>query len=337
MSIYKKQNGKYYCKFQINGERHNFLCHGANSIKEAKEIENSFKYRIQQQQNGVIPRENKKVKVQTLLDLYDKHSRINKLSHGKDAFVKYIGLYFKKFIYANNIKTENIEDFKIWLKQERDSSPSTINKYIFALSKMYNLAISNKLLDYNPVNNVIRLRENNTKVRFLTKEEEQKLFKAIDENCPHIKNIVLTALLTGMRKGEILNLKWDNIDFNFNIIEILKSKSGKSRKIPLSNKLKEELIKIPRDSEYIFINKNTKEPYKDIKNSFHTALKKAHIENFRFHDLRHTVATRIIANGQPIPVAQARLGHARIETTMRYNHIIPTQTKQAIDILNSYC
>lgn len=84
------------------------------------------------------------------------------------------------------------------------------------------------------------------------------------------------------------------------------------------------------------MNPETGKPYTDIKNSFHTALKKAEIKDFRFHDIRHTVATRLIEAGVPLPVVQEILGHARIQTTMRYNHVIARQKIEAISVLNSY-
>ena len=128
MTIYEK-NGKYYCRFQIDGERHHYLCQGATNTKEAKKIEDGFRYRTQQQQNGLISTtENKKAKLKTLIQLYNKYSEVNKLSHGKDSFCKYIGQYFGENTNAKDIKADKIEGFKKYLKEERQSSNSTINK-----------------------------------------------------------------------------------------------------------------------------------------------------------------------------------------------------------------
>ena len=97
-----------------------------------------------------------------------------------------------------------------------------------------------------------------------------------------------------MRRGEILNLKWSNLDFQYGFIELLDTKSGKARKIPISSTLNNVLSSIDKLSEYVFINPETNKPYTDIKKSFHKVLDKANIKNFRFHDLRHTVATRLV-------------------------------------------
>ena len=88
-----------------------------------------------------------------------------------------------------------------------------------------------------------------------------------------------------MRRGKIFNLKWSNIDFEYNFIELLETKSGKSRKVPISSKLMKVLEEVKNDTEYVFINPYTNMPYNDIKKSFHSVLKKAGIEDFRFHDL----------------------------------------------------
>lgn len=152
----------------------------------------------------------------------------------------------------------------------------------------------------------------------------------------YLKPIVITALQTGMRKGEILNLKWSNIDFLQGFIELLETKTNKSRKIPISSTLKETLKNIARNSEYVFINPQTGLPYADIKKSFHTVLKKAKIENFRFHDLRHTVATRLVERGIDLTVVQEILGHSKITTTQRYAHPVPKRKLDAIDILDNY-
>ena len=76
--------------------------------------------------------------------------------------------------------------------------------------------------------------------------------------------------------------------------------------------------------------------YTDIHNSFRTVLKMANIKKFRFHDLRHTVATRMVEKGVPLPVVQEILGHAKISTTMRYTHVIPKQKKEAMSVLENY-
>ena len=113
----------------------------------------------------------------------------------------------------------------------------------------------------------------------------------------------------------------------------METKSGKSRRVPISSKLMEVLNSLSRDSEYVFVNQNTGEPYNDIKNSFHTVLKKANIENFRFHDFRHTAATRMLEKGADIRTVQEILGHSSVVITQRYTHSTPQYKKKAIELL----
>ncbi len=333
-----KRNGKYYCRFQLNGERHHKLCSGAASIKEAEKIENAFKYKLQQQQNGVIPKEEKNLPLYKLKQIYLAYSETNNrnrnFEHNKYSVNIIIGYFGEKRI-VQSILPKHVEAFKEWLRVKRGLKNASINRYLEILSKMFNLGIDNGSLSVNPVSKVKKLQEDNHKVRFLTAEEEARLYKALPE---FLKPIVTTALHTGMRKGEILNLKWNNIDFEYGFIELLETKSGKARKIPISEKLMEIFNKLYMDarSEYVFINPETGLPYVDIKKSFNKAKEVAGIKDFRFHDLRHTVATRLVEKGIDLLVVMDILGHSKIETTMRYAHPIPKRKSDAISVLNSY-
>ena len=316
-----KRNGKYYCRFQLNGERHHKLCAGATSIKEAEKIENAFKYKLQQQQNGVIPKEEKNVPLYKLKEIYLDYSETNNRNYKNNIYyINIIMDYFGENTIVQKIFPQNVENFKEWLRTKRHLKNSSINRYLEILSKMFNLGIDNGLLAQNPVSKVKKLLEDNHKIRFLTIEEENKLYKSLPD---FLKPIVTVALQTGMRKGEILNLQWSNIDFEYGFIELLKTKSGKARKIPISDKLWQVLNNQNKNNKYVFINPETGLPYVDIKKSFNKAKEEAGIKDFRFHDLRHTVATRLVEKGIDLLVVMDILGHTNIETTMRYAHPIP--------------
>ena len=136
-----------------------------------------------------------------------------------------------------------------------------------------------------------------------------------------------------------MNLKWESIDLKYGFIEILKqeNKGHKKIQIPLSNKFKEELEKIGiKKSGYVFINPDTQKPYTTIKTGFNRALQRAGIENFRFHDLRHTVGTRLVASGADLQTVKEILAHSDIKTTQRYTHPVKENLKKAIDILDKF-
>ena len=145
----------------------------------------------------------------------------------------------------------------------------------------------------------------------LTVEELQLL---LDCCPPHLKPVVLVAVHTGMRKGEILKLKWDQVDIRHSFLLLDETKNGERREIPINRTLYELFAGMPRslESEYVFVGKDG-EPYGDIKRSFHTALKKAGIRDFHFHDLRHTFASHLVMAGIDLLSVKELLGHKSLQ------------------------
>lgn len=333
--IIKKKNGKYYCRFQVNGERHFYLCNGAKNLQEARDIENGFRYKLMKQQQGLDVL--KPVPLKVLYELFETDSAINKRSWSREKYiVKVLKQDFPPERLSNSLKVSELEKFKLKLQNKRGMSNSTINKYLYVLSKMFHLGINEKLIKENPLLKVKKMPRTNYRIRYLTEEEEERLYETLKTYSTDLEPIITLALQTGMRRGEILNLKWLNVDFDFNLIELLETKSGKSRIIPMSKTVRELLLKQRNNSEYVFINPHTKVKYEPFKARFQTLLKKAGIENFRFHDLRHTVATRLMVSGVDVAVIKELLGHSSVATTMRYAHAVPGRKAEAVDLLDHY-
>lgn len=370
----RKKGGRWYCRFQIDGVRYERRCSTAVDERTAKQAEKIIMAEIMRGDLNYA-KAKKAIKLQEGIELFTKYSLTNKLSYKSDKYyiVKVLD-FFGKNCPLESITPSKIEEFKVYLKSyktiskikinnpeygkngcrkkyiykeietEKTRANSTINRHIEMLSKMFNLCIDNGLIDNNPCRSVKQLREENFKIRFLTIEEEKELFKVIESSADngtqpylHLKPLVICALQTGMRRAEIFNLKWSQIDFKKGFIEVLKTKSGKARKIPISTRLDTILRDLfaVSNSEYVFINPATNKPYVDIKKAFSSALEKAGINNFRFHDLRHTVATRMVESGADLLVVQEILGHDNIQTTMRYAHPVPENKKQAINYLSN--
>lgn len=209
---------------------------------------------------------------------------------------------------------------------------ATVRNEVFTLSAIFREAVRRELVQYNPVSRVKKPREDNTIVRYLTPEEDERLWPAMSD---HLKPIVMAALHTGMRKGELLNLAWADVDYDQRLITVRNTKSNRKRYIPMNDVLVATLKALPRDPDdiHVFVNKHTGDVYGDIKTSWLTTMRKAKIENFRFHDLRHTFASRLAQAGIPIIVIKELLGHKDITTTMRYAHLAPTDMYKAVDVL----
>jgi integrase len=201
------------------------------------------------------------------------------------------------------------------------------------LSKIFSLAVDAELLDDNPCRRVKKLRTANQRVRYLTNAEEKSLFKAL-EGQDWVKDIIVMAINTGMRRGEIFDLKWFDVDLNRRIVHVRQSKSGRPRTIPLNATAQMLLTGLPKTSQYVFPSpKKSERRVNDVGRQFERAVKKAKIVDFHFHDLRHTAATRMAdAGADPFTLA-AILGHSDIRMTARYTHATDEAKRRAVDRL----
>jgi integrase len=232
----------------------------------------------------------------------------------------------------SNFSTEKLEQYQTKMLNE-GNKPATVNRKIAVLSHMFTKAIDWKMINTAP--KVKMLKENNKRLRFLSKEECQALINACHS---HLKPIVITALHTGMRKGEILNLKWDNVDLRHGFILLNITKNGERREIPINNTLKAILQDLTRrlDIPYVFYDNATGKPYGDIKRAFASACRKAKITDFHFHDLRHTFASQLIMAGVDLTTVKELLGHKTLTMTLRYAHLAPSHKVAAIQKLDGF-
>lgn len=259
---------------------------------------------------------------------YMPYAKINKRSWLRDEIsLKHLIPHFKG-MPLSRINPLHIEDYK--RNRLEQVKPATINRELTLLKFMFSLAKKWKFANENPVKEVKFFQERQLVIHILTKEEALKL---IDVAIEHLKPIILLALNTGMRRGEILNLRWADIDFDKRFIYIKETKSGVMRKIPMNPLLIKTLKKIERKNSFVFQNPNTDERLKHIRTAFYTARRKIGLDDFRFHDLRHTAATWMVTKGIDLVTVKEILGHADIKTTMRYAHPTPENKRKAVDAL----
>jgi excisionase family DNA binding protein len=277
----------------------------------------------------------KKIKFAVLADQYlNDYAKISKRSWRSDRYRIEANLkpYFGD-LTLQDISPLLIEKYRA-ARLKAGVSRSTVNRETTLLKKMLNLAIDWGLTERNPVLKVRLFSEKGAaKERILFEEEEVKLLA----QCPdYLRPIVITALNTGMRRGEILNLRWRNVDLKRRLIKVDNTKSGASRIIPVNGSLYSELVKVKDGSgkaEYVFSNLETGLPYTQVRKSFKNSCRKAGVKELRFHDLRHTFATRLIESGADLITVRDLLGHFSVRVTQRYTHPNQDRKKEAVELL----
>jgi integrase len=180
----------------------------------------------------------------------------------------------------------------------------------------------------------IFLRENNARKRYLSMEECGHLIDSC--RAPHIRAIAVIALHTGMRLGEILSLRRQDIDFPAGLLLIADSKNGEPRHIPMDLAVVELLTNYPRNpkSDLVFANAAGGR-LKDIRQGFGNARKRAGLNDLRFHDLRHTFGSQWMMAGGDLYVLKTILGHKSIVMTQRYAHLSPEFKRAAVNRMDS--
>ena len=215
-----------------------------------------------------------------------------------------------------------------------DYKPGSINRVIILLRYMFNLAIKWEIegVFRNPTAGIPFLKENNQVERFLSAEEAKALLIAIKASKnPMLQHIVSMLILTGARKREVLDAKWEDFDMERTSWRIPNTKAGKARIVPLSDTATALLTKLRKKkrSPYAFANPITLKPYKSIYYSWHTARKEAGLDDVRIHDLRHSFASFLVNAGRSLYEVQTLLGHTQIKTTQRYAHLSTTSLRAA--------
>ena len=222
-------------------------------------------------------------------------------------------------------------------EMNRGLKNSSCNKVLSILKHMFTKATEFDMVESETLKRVRKvklLRDDGKRLRYLSIEECQALINNCD---PHLKPIVITALNTGMRRGEILGLKWDeHIDLKHGFILLNNTKNGERREIPINNTLRSVLQGLTRrlDIPYVFYAPVTGKQYLEVKRSYKTALRRSGIRNFRFHDLRHCFASHLVMAGVDITTVSRLLGHKRLNMTLRYAHLAPSHMTKAVDILD---
>ncbi len=205
-------------------------------------------------------------------------------------------------------------------------SATTVIRYLASLSHAFAIAVKDwEWLQKNPVMKISKPKISNERTRFLNNDEKERLIQACQESeSKGLYPIVILALSTGMRRGEIMNLKWGDIDLDQGSILLQTTKNGERRFVPLVGTAL-NLLRLRYTNQeadlLVFPAPYSQSKPIDIRSAWNTALRNAGISNFRFHDLRHTAASYLAMNQASLLEIGTLLGHKTVQMTKRYAHL----------------
>lgn len=348
-NIFSK-NGEWFLDFTLKGKR--IRQYGGATKEQARNTLAKIRVERLEERLGLRPAEAPApIPFESFADEYlELYSKQNKRSWQRDKIMLDNLKRFFKGSSLQDIGPEQVERFKAQRKTEKvvrfkatketPISPSTVNRELACLKTLFNKAEEWGRIEKNPIRAVRKFKEINGRERILSAAEAALLIKAAADG---IRPVLIVALNTGMRRSEILSLKWKNVNFPRAYIFIEDSKSGRSRKVPMNAAVLSTIRAQLGDSEYVFYNPETKDHVKDVKTAFYAACRRAKndpkdekdpgIVGLRFHDLRHTAASKMIEAGVDLVTVSKILGHASIQMTMRYAHPTPENMRLAVDSL----
>lgn len=338
MSIFQKPKGKgiwwidYYCEGRRKREK----------IGSKMEARAALEARLTDIRRGDFKLGHvAKARFSDLCERYLTWAKQNKRSWIRDEFmIKELKKHFGE-MRLNKIRPVHIEEYKTKRlkgdegKEIKAIKCSTVNREVACLKHMFNLAIDWDMAGENPMRKLRKLPEQEKEIRQLTKEEVGRLIECVNSKSPHLKSMIILAINTGMRLGEILGLKWSAVDFKQGHITLRKTKSSKPRYIPMNRDVVKLLSGISRESEFVFPSRRLQGHCRYVKTAFWTACERAGLDGLTFHSLRHHAATLMLRNGASIVAVQKILGHSSLSITQRYLHDIPLDLEKAVGLLEN--
>lgn len=316
---------------------------------------------------GIELREKNKMTLRRLIDDY--YHDWAKHNHKNGGIA--IGMIKKNFDDFMDTEITEIKklDIEQWRAKKIDSGvkAATANRYISALRGALHWAYNNDLINEYTLATLKKARETDSqkKIRYLSEDERRRLYEAIDKredalraararsrthsNRRHLpdlsecdfadffKPLIIVALNTGIRRTALFSLKWEDVDFTTETITLRAetAKSGKTAIIPMNRAVAETLAKwrAQTKGEYVFPSPETGGPLDNCRKTWQAILKAADITNFRWHDMRHDFASRLVMAGVDLNTVRELMTHSDIKTTLIYAHLAPEKKKTAVDLL----
>jgi len=236
----------------------------------------------------------------------------------------------------DEITPSAFQDYRAWrLGAGGPASPATVNREQQFVSVILNMAVVDGIIEVNPLRGLKKLREPRKPRRFFEKEEVAALLNACDK---HFRPLVLAALFTGARFGELRALRWQDINLDTGKIELFRSKVGNADRLDIHPELVKELGRLKKSrpkadpSDFIFLSRRNT-PWVNIRKSWSRAMKAAKLhgrDGLTFHSLRHTFATFFLDGGGAVTDLRAQLGHAELSTTQRYAALVNQRRRDSV-------
>jgi integrase len=333
--------GNYYLRFKVKGK----TCHQKigntddttlhDARNQAKRLKSEIAY-------GRDPKAEEKAHkgAITLDDFYENHylpfatPRKRSIKRDKELYVR-IKAEFGPSLPLCRITRRQMQTFHTGLLEKEKLAPATCNHHIKLLRRMLSLAVSWEMLNTNPAARFELYAESNMIENYLDKEQLERLLKVLrNHDNRAVCNIALFLLSTGARLNEVLRATLGQFDMENRIwiIPASNSKSKRIRAVPLNDSALGVLDQLDAEEGFVFKNRRTGKPYKNIHKSWCRIKEKAGLPHLRLHDLRHNFASMLVNSGRTLYETQAILGHSNPIVTQRYAHL---STKTLQDAANS--
>ncbi len=289
--------------------------------------------------------EAKKHTVAEMIDRYMNAANLNKIQD------EHIGLHLRRwkdeigYLLLSDVTTDTITQIKDKLLNEtvrtgKKRSPTTVLRYMASLSTAFTSAVNDwKWLEDSPMRTIKKPRAARGRVRFLDDGERQRLLIACQQSTnKQLYLCVILSLSTGMRKGELMGLSWADVNLKDGYLILHETKNGERRRVALAGlalDLLKDYANVRRlDSQLLFpSNKSPTTPI-DLRKPFKTALKKAEVDDFHWHDLRHCTASYLAMNGASLAEIAEVLGHKTLSMVKRYSHLSDSHVSNVVASMN---
>jgi integrase len=343
---YKKRNGVslrgnvWWYEFMIDGDPYRRPIPEAKTITDAKKAMTKARAAVL---NGTyespIDSPNFREFAEQVYLLWARQNKRSDETYKVAALVEYFGNK-----QLSKITTTMIEKYMSLRKNgltryKRVRSAASVNRELTVLSSLFTLAIREKVVRKNPAAGVKKYHEDNKRIRFLLPEEETRLLAQCKDERAYLRPVIILAIHTGLRRGEILKLAKSDVDLFRNVIHVRNTKNGKDRLVQINKIARAELLNLVRQAdkhEYLFQNPKTNTYTKDVKHAFQRAREDAKLVNFRFHDLRHTFGSRLAEMGVDSFTIMELMRHSDLRMTERYVHATDPRKRQAVAQLENY-